>query len=115
MNALFPSASGIDFSWGMRIFGSDNYLRFLRRFPQDDTLSRLCAALEKGDVSEAFLCAHNLKGLTRQLGIVGLSGPASTLCDLLRPQNPDVLPRACSMATDLQTRYARIVDLIGRL
>ncbi len=112
MNVLSPSASGIDFSWGMRIFGSDNYLRFLRRFPQDDTLKRLCTALEEGDVSKAFLYAHNLKGLTRQLGIVGLSGPASTMCELLRPQNPDVLPRACSMAIDLQTRYTRIVDLI---
>ena len=70
------------------------YLRFLARFPEDDSLPRLLAALRQGDVREAFLCAHALKGLCAQLGIMDLSEAASIVCELLRPLDPAALPEA---------------------
>lgn len=114
MNDFLP---GIDLARALRLTGADYalYLRFLRRFPQDDSLLRLRAALAAGDAQEAFCCAHTLKGISLQLGITALSAPAGALCDILRTRDPAALPRARLLLPELTARHAQIVRAIRAL
>ena len=91
-----PELAHVDTQLGLHRAGGclPLYLRFLKRFPEDDSLPELLAALEQGDVREAFRCAHALKGLCTQLGIVDLGETASVICELLRPLDPAALPEA---------------------
>ena len=87
-------ASSIDFSDGLALNGNDPsfYLAHLRRFAKDTSLLPLSDALTQGDVHQAFLLAHTLKGISAQLACV--YRPAAVLCDLLRDGSADRLPQA---------------------
>ena len=89
-------ASSIDFSGGLALNGNDPsfYLAHLRRFAQDTSLLPLSDALAQGDVHQAFLLAHTLKGLSAQLAVTCVYRPAAVLCDLLRDGSADRLPQA---------------------
>ena len=80
------SASPIDFDAGLACNGNNLsfYLGHLRRFAQDTSLVALSDALMQGNVSQAFLLAHTLKGLSSQLAVTCVYLPAAELCDLLR-------------------------------
>lgn len=113
-NDLRFASSDIDMALGVRRTGNNRqlYLRFLKQFPHDDSLPGLEQALAHGDLRSAFLCAHTLKGLSAQLGIGVLSASAAALCDLLRPQDPSVLPQARAACAALSMRYRQIVRQI---
>ena len=93
-------ASSIDFSGGLALNGNDPsfYLAHLRRFAQDTSLLPLSDALAQGDVHQAFLLAHTLKGLSAQLAVTCVYRPAAVLCDLLRDGSADRLPQAQEVA-----------------
>ena len=114
---LVPSLPGIDWARGISYTGGNRtlYLRFLKRFPQDPSMDRLMHALSVGDLEAAFTCAHTLKGLSMQLGIVALSDPAAALCNLLRPRDPSVLPHAVALANRLKARHEQITQAIRGL
>ena len=80
------SASPIDFDAGLACNGNNLsfYLGHLRRFAQDTSLVALSDALMQGNVSQAFLLAHTLKGLSSQLAVTCVYLAAAELCDLLR-------------------------------
>lgn len=105
---------GIDLNQGIRYAGENEelYMRFLKRFPDDENMGELCAALASGDMDTAFVCAHTLKGLALQLGITALCEPAAVLCDLLRARDSELLPRARAQAAKLDAQYAQIVRTI---
>ena len=92
-------ASSIDFSGGLALNGNDPsfYLAHLRRFAQDTSLLPLSDALAQGDVHQAFLLAHTLKGLSAQLAVTCVYRPAAVLCNLLRDGSADPLPSAQNM------------------
>ena len=92
-------ASSIDFSGGLALNGNDPsfYLAHLRRFAQDTSLLPLSDALAQGDVHQAFLLAHTLKGLSAQLAVTCVYRPAAVLCDLLRDGSADRLPQRRSL------------------
>ncbi len=91
------------------------YLCFLRRFPEDESLSALLCALERGDARAAFAAAHSLKGLSAQLGILPVSESAARLCELLRPLDPGALPRAREEAGRLAVLHARVCREVSDL
>lgn len=76
----------VQFSEALRRFGGNRtlYLRFLRRFLEDDSFLQLIDALEKQDTDSAFLHAHTIKGLSAQLGLSSLHLAAAQLCVPLR-------------------------------
>lgn len=83
----------IDMRRGLLLAGSDEalYRAFLLEFPQDDTVSRLRAALRAGRMEEAALLAHTLKGLAAQLGMDEVSTAAHALQEAIgegRPAGP---------------------------
>lgn len=80
----------IDLHRGLLLAGSDKalYRSFLLDYPQDDTVSRLTAALDAGDLAEAALLAHTLKGLAAQLGMEEVCQSAQALLNALRGGRP---------------------------
>ena len=97
------ASSSIDFTGGLTLNGNDLpfYLGHLRRFAKDTSLLPLNDALTRGDVQQAFLLAHTLKGLSSQLAVVSVSRPAAVLCDLLRSGKSENLPQAHEVFLEL--------------
>ena len=97
------SASPIDFDAGLACNGNNLsfYLGHLRRFTQDTSLVALSDALMQGNVSQAFLLAHTLKGLSSQLAVTCVYLPAAELCDLLRGGKAENLPQAQDVFLEL--------------
>ena len=97
------AASAIDFDAGLACNGNNLsfYLGHLRRFAQNTSLVPLSDALMQGDVEQAFLLAHTLKGLSSQLAVVSVSRPAAVLCDLLRGGKSENLSQAQAVFLEL--------------
>lgn len=111
------SIQGIDMDEGVRRTGNqaDLYIRFLKRFPDDQSLSAISDALTEGRIHDAFVCSHMLKGLTAQLGITALHEPISALCELLRNEDAAVSPEARRQLDALMPTYREIVRRIRAL
>lgn len=60
------------------------YLRFLDLFFQDESLDKLGAALESGDLDAAFEHAHTLKGVSANMGLAPLYRAVCALVEPLR-------------------------------
>ncbi len=97
------TASSIDFDAGLARNGNNLsfYLGHLRRFSPNTSRVPLSDALMQGDVQQAFLLAHTLKGLSSQLAVVSVSRPAAVLCDLLRSGKSENLPQAHEVFLEL--------------
>ena len=63
----------------------------------------------------AFSCAHALKGLSAQLGILCVSEAASRICELLRPLDPAALGDAREAAKTLCSLHAQVCREIAQL
>lgn len=59
-------------------------LRFLKMYSQDTSYSDLVKAYEEGNVKQAFLAAHTLKGVASNLGLSDLQQAASVLTESVR-------------------------------
>ena len=84
------SASPIDFDAGLACNGNNL-----------TSLVALSDALMQGNVSQAFLLAHTLKGLSSQLAVTCVYLPAAELCDLLRDGKAENLPQAQDVFLEL--------------
>ena len=112
------SVYGIDAALGLRQLDSDAalYRRFLCAFAGDDSADRLRDALARGDAALAFECAHELKGLSAQLGLTRLSACADALCDSLRdPSSQSALPRARALLPALLRAHRQALRGIALL
>lgn len=80
------AAYGADYEATMRRFmGSQPmYLRFLDMFFQDDSLQKLGAALDAGDLNAAFEAAHTLKGTSGNMGLAPLYAAVCAIVEPLR-------------------------------
>lgn len=73
-----------------RLGGNEGMVRkFLSKFPADNSINELKAALDAGDTDTAFRCAHTMKGLCATLGIQSVFEKASNVTELLRAKNID--------------------------
>lgn len=77
---------GADYEATMgRFMGSQPmYLRFLDMFFQDESLQKLGAALDGGDLNAAFEAAHTLKGTSGNMGLAPLYTAVCTIVEPLR-------------------------------
>ncbi len=83
-----------------RFMGSEAmYLRILDMLFQDENLDRLGEALDRGDLTAAFECAHTLKGVA---GNLGLEPFYQSICAIVEPL------RAREARTDYPTLYQSI-------
>ena len=93
----------IDQERGLSLAGHDAqlYSTFLAAFPKDMTFAAMLCALDAGDVHDAFLYSHSLKGLCAQLGLCALGEAASAVCELLRSGDESNLPDARMRAQEV--------------
>lgn len=68
-----------------RFMGSEDLMmKFLLRFPQDESFVQMKQALEANNAEEAYKAAHSLKGLAGNLGMKRLFQAASAVVEDLR-------------------------------
>lgn len=109
-------AALIDRERGLSLAGHDAQLydAFLAAFPQDTTFAAMLCALDAGDVRDAFLYAHSLKGLCAQLGLCALGEAASAVCELLRGGDEGNLPAARARAENVAALHEATCDAIRK-
>ncbi len=80
--------------------------RFLMKFKEDDSYSKLCAALNNGDTESAFRAAHTLKGICANLGLQRLFEQSSTVTEFLRSGDSE---KAKDALPALKREYERVL------
>ena len=80
------AAYGVDYNATLRRFAGNMalYLRVLGMLPNDKSLEKLGAAIDSGDLDNAFEAAHTLKGVAGNLGLPPLLEAVHTIVEPLR-------------------------------
>ena len=85
--------------------------RFLVKFLDADDYPKLIRAFEDKEYGNAFLYAHNLKGVALNLGMNALGNAASELCETVRGGKEPV-PYPDALLEQVKTEYLRATDAI---
>lgn len=99
-----------------RFMGNEGmYMKFLKRFPEDPNYQNLGVSLEAGNYEEAFRCAHTLKGVAANLGLVPVQTAVSGLVEELRSKSNEEVDaeKANAMWQDLKKVYGQFVEIIN--
>ena len=92
-NNLFKALKdlGVDVDGTISRFvdNSEIYIRFLKRFPDEDRLTPIKDAIKAKDYDKLLQAAHKLKGVSANLGMNELSGKAAKIVDKVRSSNYD--------------------------
>ena len=93
-----------------RFMGNENlYDRFLGKFLQDGTYTRLEDCLKKGDAFETFRETHTLKGLAANLEL-------GSLLEILNPMTEQLrcgdMTNIREMHAELRSRYEKLIAII---
>lgn len=99
-----------------RFMGNEGmYMKFLKRFPEDPNYQNLGVSLEAGNYEEAFRCAHTLKGVAANLGLVPVQTVVSGLVEELRSKSNEEVDaaKANAMWQDLKKVYGQFVEIIN--
>lgn len=68
-----------------RFLGQEEiYAKFLKKTIDSPEFEKLTTCLEQEDYKEAFHCAHTIKGVAGNLGLVPVEDAASVITELLR-------------------------------
>ena len=94
-----------------RLMTEERILRFVRKFPADDSFNNLKDALFRSSQEEAFRAAHTLKGVAQNLGFTALYEKASAVTEVLRGGSLDVT----ALMPELESVYRLTVDGISAL
>lgn len=86
--------------------------RFVKMFLKDDLCTKLCRAMERGEVKEAFQLAHTLKGNCLNLGLTRLLKTAEAVTEPLRAENS---AEAMLYLDALVKEYQRTAEAINQL
>lgn len=104
---------GGDYSDMVRRLPNVNLIRkFLTRFPEDDSYSSLCRAMEGGDRADAFRAAHTLKGVCANLSLNRLLASVSRLTELLRPEGAGIPADAARLLDEVKCDYTWTINAI---
>ena len=108
------SAAGIDIQEAMSRFMDNEGLlmKFLLRFPQDESFVQLQQGLEAGDADQAYRAAHTLKGLAGNLAMKELFQQASGVTAELREGR---IEEAKNMMGGLERRYQDVLEALKAL
>lgn len=111
--------SGADVQSTLRRFmGKEElYLKFLKKFPEDQNYQKLGESLEAGNYEEAFRNAHTLKGVAANLGLVPVQTVVSGLVEELRNKSAEEVdvPKANAMLQNLKKEYEKFVEIINSI
>lgn len=86
----FYEAIGGDYADAVARFSSEaRLIRFLRKFPADDSFRSLSACLQTNDTAGAIFALHSLNGVSALLGFCRLSDMCALLSRALKFGSPD--------------------------
>lgn len=108
---LLMQTAGVDTKNSLaRFAGRENlYVKFLLRFPQDDTFRHIQTALASENWLDMLQAAHTLKGVSANLGMTRLFEACSQTVSLLR--QPDTAAAKDSFA-ELEAAYCEMNSLL---
>ncbi len=86
------------------------YERFLVRFLQDESYRKLNEYINKGDIHQAFVQAHTLKGVAGNLEFHGLYRVLEPMTEHLRNNDLSTLPEEVEL---LKVRYEEVCRVIA--
>lgn len=94
-----------------RLMTEERVLRFVRKFPADESFNALKDALARSAQEEAFRAAHTLKGVAQNLGFTALYEKASAVTEVLRGGSLEV----AALMPELESVYNLTVESISAL
>ena len=104
---------GGEFAQGEKRLSSVGLVRkFIVKFLDDDSYSKLCLAMQNGQWEEAFRAAHTLKGVSANLGFSRLLASAGELTELLRAETETIPGRAAALLEEVKQDYELTVSVI---
>lgn len=109
MNQL--AAANIDVQEALeRFMGNEGLLmKFLLRFPQDESFQQLKQAMEAKDTDQAYRAAHALKGLAGNLAMKSLY---EQVCSVMADLREGDLSTAQGKMAELESQYQGVLDAL---
>ncbi len=109
--------NGADVKSALRSFmgKEEMYEKYLVKFlAEDPNYDNLMSSLESKNYEEAFRCAHTLKGVSVNLGLLPLYKEASELTEALRGKKPEEVDTAAvdAIKEEVKTTYHIFADII---
>ena len=93
-----------------RLAKEERIIKYAGKFVNGTDYQSMLDALAAGDKEASFRGAHNLKGVSANLGFTPLFDTSSTLCEALRPGNPPVEQAEIDkMLENVKAAYAEII------
>lgn len=83
--------------------------KFMLKFLDDTSYERLCASLDGGDLKEAFMASHTIKGVCQNLGFKKLGESSHDLTEALRAEDT---ARARRLFERVAADYAETINAI---
>lgn len=104
---------GVDVSKALdRFMGSEAlYDKFLLKFIQDSSYQKMIGFINAGDISQAFMQAHTMKGIAANLELGYLLEVLVPMTEQLRHGELDNIPEE---QEDLEVRYNRLCTIIRK-
>ena len=104
---------GVDLDRVMKRFlgKEDMYLKFLKRFLEDESFSNMERYLEQNNVEEAFKAAHTLKGVVTNLGLESIMCSVLPITEKLRAGS---LEEGKNMMEQLKKEYEMVVNILKK-
>lgn len=85
LQELYQNIGG-DYAQALRVLHVEKLMdKHIRKFPKNGVVEALLSAGEKMDPTELFETSHALKGVSANLGLVGMSELASEITEEFRP------------------------------
>lgn len=93
-----------------RFMNDENlYVRFLKKFLNDENYDKLSLSLEENNYEDAFNCAHNLKGVSLNLGLDSLSIACDDMAKRFREKDYTQKDLLFEKITDKYNKYINII------
>ena len=108
LEELYEMIGGDYRSTKSRFMTDERILRFVRKFPLDQSYRLLESSLSTGDQAEAFRAAHTLKGVAQNLGFTALYEIASSVTEVLRGGGT----ATADQLDELKIKYDLVIDSI---
>ena len=94
-------------------FGSADVVKtFLKIFKRDTNFEKLKNALESGNIEEAFVAVHTLKGVVLNLNLKGLKPFVIDITEALRAKD---LAAAMALFPEMESTYTRVSAALDEL
>lgn len=98
-----------------RLIKEERIVKYLNMFYLGDDFTPLLNAFGEKNYPEIFRSAHNLKGLSLNLGLSKLASSSSELCELVRNKEPegDITPYIEQVKKDYFLTKDTLKDFLG--